>query len=130
MTWSVAQKEWSRDLALVSRDFHTDAYRGDTPCERTLPVLCLQPAGLPVPPGLNPTFDRGWTGGNLRLSAAVRGSSLTSRAAADAVCANQFGAGWRMGEFHDGGGGWGWWANGDPQRMWVAINDQPANPWN
>jgi len=130
MTWSVATKEWGRDVTLVGRDFHTDAYNGDTPCDRTLPVACLQPAGLPVPPGITPTANSGWTGGNMRLSAPVRGSSLTSRAAADAVCAGQFGAGWRMGEFHDGGGGWAWWALGDPQRMWVAINDQPANPWN
>jgi hypothetical protein len=34
-----------------------------------------------------------------------------------------------MAEFHDGGGGWGYWAAGDIGRMWVAINDQPANPW-
>jgi pimeloyl-ACP methyl ester carboxylesterase len=38
-----------------------------------------------------------------------------------------------MAEFHDGGGGWGWYAQGSVSttgRFWVAINDQPANPWN
>jgi hypothetical protein len=38
-----------------------------------------------------------------------------------------------MGEFHDGNGGWTWWGRGSinsTTRFWVAINDQPANPWN
>jgi hypothetical protein len=130
MTWSVKTKLWDRDLALVSSDIHTDAYRGDTPCEVPLPVLCLKKANLPVPPGITPGFYDGWTGGNLKLSTPVPGYALYSKAAADGLCASQFGAGWRMGEHHDGGGGWGWWAFGDPIRMWTAINDQPANPWN
>jgi hypothetical protein len=125
----VVSKEWGRDVTLVGRDAHTDAYNGDMPCNRALPVACLLRDGQPVPPGITPTFDSGWTEGTVRLTPPVAGSSLTSRAAADALCASQFGAGWRMGEFHDGGGGWAWWAFGDPQRMWVAINDQPANPW-
>lgn len=130
LTWSVVAKDWGRDVTRIGSDFHSNAYAGDTSCDRAMPVACLQPAGLPVPPGVTPTFDAGWTGGNLRLSTRVQGHLLTSRAAADAVCAAQFGAGWRMGEFHDGGGGWSWWAQGDPQRMWVAIDDQSANPWN
>ncbi|HEY0639116.1 MAG TPA: S8 family peptidase [Pseudonocardiaceae bacterium] len=130
MTWSVTAKEWGRDLTLVGNDFHTDAYRGDASCTRVLPVLCFLPAGQPLPPNLTPGPYSGWSGGYVRVTTPVAGSALTSRAAADARCSGQFGAGWRMAEHHDGGTGWGMWAYGDPQRMWVAINDQPSNPWN
>ncbi|MFD0385050.1 hypothetical protein ACFQ2B_30855 [Streptomyces stramineus] len=69
----------------------------------------------------------------------MRGTHLTSRAVADGVCANTFGAGWRMAEFHDGryganlenSGGWSYWAYGDVPagtRFWTAINDQPPTP--
>jgi hypothetical protein len=129
MTWSVSAKEWGRDVTKLASDVHTNPYNGDTPCDRSLPVTCLLRNGQPLPPGLDPS-PGGWTGGSVALTSPVRGATLSSRAAADALCASQFGPGWRMGEFHDGSGGWSWWANGDPQRMWVSISDQPANPWN
>lgn len=117
---------------LVGYDNQTNAYLGDTSTSNALPVLCLRQDGRPVPPGISVDFYNGWAADEVRLTAPVTGVTLTSRATADTLCAQQFGAGFRMGEFHDGGGGWRWWASGTlstSTRFWVAINDQPANPW-
>ena len=86
-------------------------------------------------PGIVTDYYNGWAGGDVAISSAVQGCTLTSLAVADAICASQFGAGWRMAEFHDGGGGWSWWAYGNiasppPDHFWTYINDQSANCWN
>ena len=68
-----------------------------------------------------------------------------SQADADALCAAQFGSGWRLAEFHDPvregsgengepprHGGWNFYAAGaldTSTRYWVANNDQAANCW-
>ncbi len=129
------------DVAHVRVRDNDGAYRGDTSCREHLPVLCLHKAQLPVPASVVPdafsaqtggAFYDGWTGGHLKLSAKTPGTALTSRAAADALCSNQHGAGYRMAEFHDGGGGWGFMGVGplpNDAVFWVAISDQPANPW-
>lgn len=131
MTWTMKTHQWGADVVDMYADFKTNAYDGDTPTNTNLPVLCLRQDGRPAPPGIDPNdYHNGWSQGEAKLTTPVRGWTLTSRATADALCAAQFGPGYRMGEFHDGGGGWGWWAAGDLGRMWVAIDDQPANPWN
>jgi hypothetical protein len=137
-----------------------NVYQGDTKCTMTLPVLCVDPAGLARPnytpePSL---FYDGWVGGYLGLSTPTSGTLLTSNAAANNVCSAQYGPGWRMAEFHDGGGGWGYrgdnmvdsyaaqffysqWPSlhnnptpnypiSTPGRFWVSIDDQSANCWN
>ncbi|MFI1968322.1 hypothetical protein BLA24_13325 [Streptomyces cinnamoneus] len=118
----------------------SNPYQGDTPASAVLPVLCLKVDGSPVPDGITPGFYTGWAQGTVAASRPVRGSRLNSRNAADSVCQAEFGAGWRMAEFHDGHygpdlawtGGWTFWAYGSVPagtRMWTAINDQRANPW-
>ncbi|MEV5508080.1 flagellar hook-length control protein [Streptomyces orinoci] len=115
-------------------------YQGDTPASAVLPVLCLNVDGSPVPDGITPGFYAGWAQGTVAASRPVRGSRLNSLTAANSVCQAQFGAGWRIAEFHDGHfgpdlastGGWSFWAYGDlpaGTRMWTYINDQRANPW-
>ena len=116
----------------VGVDNFSNPYQGDTSCSSALPLLCLRKSGLPPPSYINPSFTNGWTGGSIQLTSPRFGYELTSRAAADALCANSFGPGWALGEFHDGDGGWGWYAYGAVNttgRFWVAIDDQPANPW-
>ena len=127
---------------LVGSDAQTNAYQGDTPASTPLPILCLRAAGLP-----NPTLSaehetpggalrRRWSGAEVALTEPIAGYVLTTRAIADQQCNQRFGDGWRMAEFHDGGAGAGWdfWARavaGDftTSRFFVAIDDQPANPW-
>lgn len=126
-----------------------DPYKGDTSCSESRPLLCIKKDGSSNcgPPS---DFYDGWTGGTVALTPfLVRGTELTSLAAANSICASTFGTGYRMAEFHDGGGGWGWRAKGPisplstpssthprfgtpnrPNRFWVHINDQPANCWN
>jgi hypothetical protein len=130
MTWRVIQQ--SSGLVLVGSDSQTNPYSGDTLTSTVLPMLCLRKAGWPVPAGLTVDYYHGWTGGEVRLTTPLAGTSLTSLATANQICAQQFGTGYRMAEFHDGGGGWSWWAYGTlntSTRFWVSINDQPANPW-
>jgi hypothetical protein len=140
MTWTVLQQR-SDGVVHVGRDAQTNPYSGDTPATTSLPVLCLYLNNSPVPTGLTFDFYNGWSRGAVHMTPSVPGSQLTSRAAADALCAATFGTGWRMAEFHDGrygpnfaySGGWTFWSYGAfpaGTRFWVAINDQPANPWN
>ena len=130
MTWRLLETNGS--YAHVGSDGQTNPYAGDTSASASLPILCLNQNGLAPPSGITFDFNDGWSQGDIALSAPVSGFSLASQAAADNICATTFGAGYRMGEFHDGGGGWTWWGRGSissATRFWVAINDQPANPW-
>ena len=111
-------------------------YKGDMSCRTVLPVLCVRESGAPVPQGVESGFYKGWVRGALGASAPVMGAILTSRAVASARCEAELGPGWRMAEFHDGGGGWGLQGQrgmglGQPglSRYWVAINDQRGNCW-
>lgn len=130
MTWRVLERNGS--YSHVGSDALTNPYVGDTNPTASLPILCLNQDNRPPPPGFVFDFYNGWVRGEIRLTAPVMGSSLTSRATADNICASTFGGAYRMGEFHDGGGGWSWWGQGvlsSASRFWVAISDQPANPW-
>ncbi|KAB2901507.1 MAG: flagellar hook-length control protein [Dokdonella sp.] len=111
-----------------------DAYEGDTLCSAALPVLCVSDDRWPLPPALEgaTNFHRGWARGRVALTPPVRGDALTSPRQADAQCVAEFGAGWRMAEHHDGGGGWSYLAAGSlgtASRFWVAINDTAGNCW-
>ncbi|HET9976959.1 MAG TPA: hypothetical protein VFQ20_05955 [Burkholderiaceae bacterium] len=94
---------------------------GDTSCRTVLPLLCAR-AGSPRALG---------------TTRAVAGFTLGARADADALCAAELGAGWRMAASEDGGGAGGE-LNGvlDPasaapthQRVWVAVENRRANCW-
>ena len=110
-------------------------YQGDTSCRVTLPVLCFKPDGSNPPTGVQSGFYQGWTSGSLAATSPIMGAILQSAASASAQCVRELGDGWRMAEFHDGGGGWGLqgWRGGGFEawtRYWVHINDQPGNCWN
>jgi hypothetical protein len=127
---------------------HCDPYVGDTSCTESRPLLCIRKDGSSNC-GESSSFYDGWTGGTVALTPfLVRGTELTSAAAADAICSRTFGAGYRMAEHHDGGGGWQWRAKGSinplstpasthprygtpnsPNRFWVRIINQPGNCW-
>lgn len=141
LTWTL---QYQVDTVVkVGSDRASNPYRGDTPCATELPLLCLQRDRLSQPPESSSGHDyfNGWAFGNVRHTLPIAGTQLDSRATADALCEQAFGAGARMAEFHDGNlgektgaqSGHDFWAYGAlpaSQRFWVAINDQPANPWN
>jgi len=134
MTWELMATDAALGIDRVGCGGICEPYSGDTPCTEFLPIVCLEPLSL-ANPGITTDYYEGWAGGNVAISSPVQGCSLTSLAVADAICAAQFGAGWRMGEHHDGGGGWSWWAYGNinawpPEHFWAYIDDQPANCWN
>lgn len=110
-------------------------YEGDTSCRTVLPVACYRSTGAVAPPNLEQDFYKGWTHGQLGATKPIMGAILKSEPDASARCEAELGTGWRMAEFHDGGGGWG--LQGERQgglqagtRYWVHINDQKGNCWN
>jgi hypothetical protein len=132
MTMTVLSTSGPAGMVQVGTDHLSNVYSGDTPADVSLPILCLNVTNAPVPVGLTTDFYHGWARGHVALSPPSAGSQLSSRKAADNLCATAFGPQWRMAEFHDGGGGWHFWAVGAIPagvRFWTAIEDQPANPW-
>ena len=107
-------------------------YTGDTSCEAELPLLCFYDAGLGKPVNLkDSTYRPLWSGGIVATTDRVKGSSFTTIADANAYCAQKFGVGWRVAEFHES---WGWYFkaygnvgnnwNQSNRRFWVDIDDQ------
>ncbi|MFE4588681.1 RICIN domain-containing protein [Streptomyces laurentii] len=130
MTWATLEQR-ADNVVHVGYDTNSNPYSGDTPASAVLPVLCLRQDGRPAPAGVPTGGYDSWAGGEVRATIPTPGTQLSSRSAADQLCASYFGAGFRMAEFHDGQG-WSLWANGTlpaNTRFWTAINDQPANPW-
>ncbi|MFF1790508.1 hypothetical protein ACFVX9_29090 [Kitasatospora sp. NPDC058243] len=130
MTWATLEQR-ADNVVHVGNDNSSNAYSGDTPATAQLPVLCLKQDGRPAPAGVPTSGYHSWAGGEVKATIPTSGSQLSSRAAADQLCAGYFGTGFRMAEFHDANG-WGLWANGTlpaGTRFWTAITDQPANPW-
>lgn len=109
-------------------------YSGDTTCRASLPVACVKATGARAPDKLAQDFYSGWVKGQLGATRPVTGTTLKSAEAASAVCQAELGAGWRVAEFHDGGGGWGLQGERGAglragTRYWVHINDQRGNCW-
>jgi hypothetical protein len=84
-----------------------DPYQGDHACTDALPLLCLRDDGDP-----DPGVSGYWAGGAVALTAPVQGCALTDAAAANQICEDQLGAGYRWAEFHDGSG-WHFWGYGN-----------------
>jgi subtilisin family serine protease len=139
MTWTVLGQQ--EGYVHVGADGQTNAYSGDTTIDQYLPILCVLVDGRAAPGGISFDYYNGWLRGAVRATPPIPSTVLTSQQQGDEICADTFGAGWRLAEFHDGrygsgfssSGGWSFWAAGGlptGTRFWVAINDQPANPWN
>lgn len=132
-----------------------DAYHGDTSIKEKHQILCIVPGNSAMPTAYGPyatalrpnnwQFYMGWSGGEVGVTAPIRGSDITSRAVGDGFCKEALHDGnARMAEHHDNkAGGWslgarihansptkGIFKKESRQKFWVAINDQPANPWN
>jgi hypothetical protein len=107
---------------------------GDTSCRSELPIACYRSSGAAPPKNVDPAFYKGWTHGQLGATAPVLGAVLKSEPDASARCEAELGEGWRMAEFHDGGGA-GLQGERRPglhagTRYWVHVNDQRGNCWN
>jgi hypothetical protein len=102
---------------------------GDQLCTDSLPLLCFKPSKFPVPKSVvNTDVYNRWSGGIVASTPPVQARSFSTIGDANKRCADEFGADWRVAEFHDGQY-WGFQAYGnvgDPtKRFWVDINDQP-----
>ncbi len=137
MTWTKNTGHYDTvGVDIVGCDGLCNAYNGDTVCTAALPVLCLnntRKAQTPAPAGIPIDVNRGWSGGHIASTPPIPGTMLTSATAGDAICVAFFGPGWKMGEFHDGNGGWNWYAYGNLRtdlRYWTRISDTSGNCWN
>jgi hypothetical protein len=136
-TW-VLLKQVS-NMALVGADRQTNPFHGDETCHAQRPVLCIKVDLFSPPASIDVNhFNVNWSGGQVKTTVPVSGFSINTRAKAHNLCVNSFGQGWRMATMHDGTLGtagsfaWRFWAWGglvSGQRFWIAIPDQPANPW-
>jgi len=87
-----------------------NAYKGDTPCNHSIPILCINKCkykrpNYPIDCGsyaMPGEFYCGWSEGFIALSRPVFGYNLLSQANGDKICASQYGTGFRMAEHHDG----------------------------
>ncbi len=133
MTWRlISTNSPSGTIRVGCGQDECNPYKGDTACSTALPILCIKKTGagfpLPVPASVNNTdkYNK-WSGGVVATTAPV--APPAKLADAHALCARDFGADWRVAEFHDG---WGWYFQtyggvANPQaRFWVDINDQKA----
>jgi hypothetical protein len=110
MTWTLLDVH--DNICRVGSDKRTNPYEGDTDLEAELPILCIRKQNLPVPNGVDPQdFYAGWSGGEIRLTPPIKGTSLKSLEVTNQFISQQFGPEWKMAEFHDTSkGGWSWWA--------------------
>lgn len=139
MTWSKSSHDSRLGIDQVSCHNGTpggcNAYKGDTSCLLSQPILCINVDNSPRPDyvATGSDFYDGWAGGHIATTLPVPGFALYAPKVGDQYCLDNFGAGWRMAEFHDNRiGGWGFRAYGNvenEQHFWVRINDQPANCW-
>ena len=126
MSWTQQDHNPAFNTDLVGCGTSCDAYQGNESCTQPLPILCLNQTGAPNP-GIATNFYHGWAAGTVGLTPPVTGCLTHSVEEADALCVKNLGPGYRMGEHHDGGGGWNWWAYGNlptGSEFWAFINDQ------
>jgi hypothetical protein len=103
--------------------------QGDTACTARLPLACYRDGTGQKPPGLAEMglSDANFVGGEVRPSEPVAGARFATLAAANAFCARQFGEGWRVLRYQEGGGATVISRSRIPAgaRLWVDIPDQP-----
>lgn len=142
-TWktkTISSGQTGTRWALVGRHPHSDAYQGDTSCQMSRPILCLDKVNKrsyptdrqPDKAAVLDNARKYWTQGYLRVTKPVQGTLLTSRLVGDEICAKSFGAEYRMAEHHDSPAAWFVLGHGvipEKRTFWVAIDDQPANCW-
>ncbi|BCA60705.1 hypothetical protein [Sphingomonas sp. HMP6] len=112
-----------------------DPYSGDMSCAAALPLGCFKP-GSKAPDiarlkKLGLQLDS-FNGGEVRMTTPLAGTDFPTLATANARCSAEFGAGWRVLSYHEGGGGGVISYSRIPSksRMWIDIVDQPhANCW-
>lgn len=138
MTWVVHRQ--FNGLVQVGADQSSNPFVGDRDCSQRHRVLCIKVDGYSPPYASNGVnFSNGWSGGIVKASPGISGNDINTREKANAFCQQNFGAAYRMADFHTGSmgtlntDGWEFWAYGSLEpnaRFWVAINDQAANVWN
>lgn len=84
-----------------------DPLAGDRLCSAPGPIACYHDGGRTAPAALADIglADTAFIGGNVRLTAPVRGDRFARLAEANRFCATSFGKGWRVLSYHEGGGG-------------------------
>lgn len=139
MTFALAANGRETQSGLVAFYCHSDGescdpFAGDTPCDSLAPLLCFREQGAAAPLALShggetPDRLRRWSGGEVAATEPLRASDFATVRDADRACADRFGEGWRVADWHLGGGFHFSAASGGrrfaPGRYWIDIKDQP-----
>jgi len=103
-------------------------YYGDTLCSTDLPVACFQDLGLEKPDYLPARSGRlAWSGGKMNYTRPVRGDRFETVSDVNNFCRQEFGAEWRVANFHDGNNFNIVSLRNGPlpsDRVWIDIKDQ------
>ena len=84
-----------------------DPFAGDRLCSAPGPIACYRDGNRTAPPGLKEAgvSNTSFVGGEVRMSKPVRGDQFAHLGEANGFCEVQFGTGWRVLSYHEGGGG-------------------------
>ena len=101
MTWSVEKYIDNLNVVKVGCS-GCDAYNGDTPCDKSLPILCVSKTDFNRPPyepvdcngcAMPKWFYNSWSGGYIAITpASIQGSAIGSWANADKFCQKYLGS--------------------------------------
>jgi len=134
----LVQKEFDNFQVMVC-DSELTAYPcnpiyGDTVCTESLPLACFKDTGEPAPEldenaskSLKGKLSDFWGGGDIEFTGPVRGDEFQTLQDANQLCEAEFGFGWRVLDYHDGGikSVASLKSSNTPEsRVWVDIKDQ------
>jgi len=115
---------------------HCSVYKGDTVCEKELPVACFSDRGYLLPGQLS--FDPAknnekWSGGAVKFSQPIQGRRFKTQSQVNNFCRNKFGPSFRIANIHDGVPSQALLARGQAKgikQAWVDSNlEIYANCW-
>ena len=111
MTWKWISHDSALDIDKVGC-VNCDAKKGDYPCSKALPILCVSTCGYKRPPyqqngcttgcAKPPEYYDGWSGGYFKLTSPILGTSLKSSKNMDSICQTTFGSSFVVAEHHMG----------------------------
>lgn len=103
-------------------------FQGDQACSQVLPLACYKPSNAQAPAVVGATRLKS---GEVRPSLPVAASQFSDLASANAFCANQFGADWRVLAYHDSINGLSTISQIAPKtRLWIDVrSEQYGNCW-
>lgn len=117
-----------------------DGYSGDTACSTALPVICFKDTlhskpdvtEATIPAASKHILNHFWSGGEVKLSSAVRGDNFKTSDDVNAFCRSQFGKNWRVASHHESYSDYviGYGSAPIGTKAWIDVKSEPhGNCW-